>query len=515
LKEQFIPKTFVPPLFLWESSAAIQSDWKIIIQTPIDKFSFKSKNNTWHIPFTEWEKIRDNSIDKPIIAVISGKTRQGVILTGKVTFSISQHSVEGNILYRHFPVPHGFQLSHYHLTRYKLVNLSNNNSPKTIIQPSDDKINSCLGCHSVSQDGKKLVLISKVAYDAQRSPILSPLKKESLIIVNADSKINFPQQEDILSYKTISSLFVTDPMFNFPGGFTEPRISPDGRHVAIIVNVKSAGYYAINTIKRPFSINPLTSNIGIYSIIEKRLWMLSGAHRPGYIHSTPMWSADGKFITYAFAKRPAESKTEPTDLYFIELDPKKHYFMPEGMEFDLYTIPFNNGKGGTPKVIKATQNNGFFDYFPEYSPNGKWIVYTSSKYGTNVFLNPDSTLYIVSAEGDGTAKKLSSNFKGVMNSWHKFSLDGNWLLFKARPDGTNTEFFLTHIDASGNDTPPILIDGLTKNDLYRANIPVFTNLDPETVIKFPSDGYCNAHKYTYEKEILTCVLCHSYNPDIK
>ena len=44
-----------------------------------------------------------------------------------------------------------------------------------------------------------------------------------------------------------------------------------------------------------------------------------------------------------------------------------------------YRIPFNDGKGGTAEPIEGASDNGMSNYFPKYSPDGKWIVFCKAE----------------------------------------------------------------------------------------------------------------------------------------
>jgi tetratricopeptide (TPR) repeat protein len=67
----------------------------------------------------------------------------------------------------------------------------------------------------------------------------------------------------------------------------------------------------------------------------------------------------------------------------------------------------------------------------------------------------------------------------LMNSWHSFSPNGRWLVFSSKSRSPYTQMFLTHIDESGADSPPVLIENATAAN-RAVNIPEFVNI--------PSDG---------------------------
>jgi Flp pilus assembly protein TadD len=118
------------------------------------------------------------------------------------------------------------------------------------------------------------------------------------------------------------------------------------------------------------------------------------------------------------------------------------------------------------------------NYFPKYSPDGKWIVFTKSK--SYMLLQPDSELYIIPAAG-GVARRLRYN-TARMNSWHSWSSNSRWLVFSSKVNGPYTQLFLTHIDEDGNDSPAVLLERFTSPD-RAANIPEF--------VKLPGDAIAN------------------------
>ena len=63
------------------------------------------------------------------------------------------------------------------------------------------------------------------------------------------------------------------------------------------------------------------------------------------------------------------------------------------IQYDLYKIPFNEGRGGKAVPVEGASGNGMSNNFPKVSPDGKWIVWVQNKNG--LLMRPDSRLYIV------------------------------------------------------------------------------------------------------------------------
>jgi hypothetical protein len=49
-----------------------------------------------------------------------------------------------------------------------------------------------------------------------------------------------------------------------------------------------------------------------------------------------------------------------------------------------------------------------------------------------------------------------------MNSWHCWSPNSRWLVFASKAITPYTELLLTHVDAAGNDSPPVALTRLNR-----------------------------------------------------
>ena len=213
---------------------------------------------------------------------------------------------------------------------------------------------------------------------------------------------------------------------------------------------------------------PTTGVLAWYSKETGKLQPLPGADDPEYVHTSAFWSPDGSYLVFSRARaRSAYAPGQKPATYAN--DPNETQ-----VQYDLYRIPFNDGRGGKAEPIAGASGNGMSNNFPKVSPDGKWLVFVQNKSG--LLMRPDSRLYIVPATG-GTARPLRSNL-AVMNSWHSFSPNGRWLVFSSKTPTPYTRLYLTHIDDNGDSTPAILIDNTTAAN-RAANIPEFVNVGPD------------------------------------
>ena len=159
-----------------------------------------------------------------------------------------------------------------------------------------------------------------------------------------------------------------------------------------------------------------------YNRETREVQPLPGADDPRYVHANAVWSPDGKFLVFARADAK-EAYPEGRKLAEFANDPNE-----TPIQYDLYRIPFNGGKGGRPEPIAGASANGMSNSFPKISPDGRWIVFVQARNGQ--LMRPDGKLYIVPVEG-GQARLMRCNTP-LMNSWHSFSPNGRWLVFSSK-----------------------------------------------------------------------------------
>ncbi len=208
------------------------------------------------------------------------------------------------------------------------------------------------------------------------------------------------------------------------------------------------------------------------------------------MQSNATWSPDGKYIVFARSEayKLRQERAEASVL-LSQADCKEFLTKQKAFLFDLYRIPFNEGKGGKAEPLAGASANGMSNYFAKYSPDGKWIIFCRAK--SFMLLQPDSELWIIPAAG-GAARRLACNLPG-MNSWHSWSPNGRWLVFSSKTFTPYTQLFLTHIDERGESSPAVLLSRFTAPD-RAANIPEFVNLKPDA-IRHIAVNFLNDYNY--------------------
>ncbi|KKK91769.1 hypothetical protein LCGC14_2709620, partial [marine sediment metagenome] len=253
------------------------------------------------------------------------------------------------------------------------------------------------------------------------------------------------------------------------------QISPDGKHILCMVKDRSV-FVARPDLAISQLFFPIRGILVYYRRATRSFHAFPGADDKDFVQANPVWSPDGKTVIFARAKAYSLKNIRSQGLLLAPDEVKEFLEGRKTFTFDLYRIPWNDGKGGTPEPLEGASNNGMSNYFPKFSPDGKWIVFCKAK--SFMLLQPDSELYIMPSSG-GQPRRMRCN-TSRMNSWHSWSPNGRWLVFSSKAYSPYTQLFLTHVDEQGRDTPAILLEQFTTPN-RAANIPEFVNAEPDAI----------------------------------
>jgi tetratricopeptide (TPR) repeat protein len=461
LDETLFPPEIPPPSFRWKDNDPRSDLWLVTIEFADGggRINCFAEQSLWRPEPSVWETAKQRSLERQATVTVVGvnrKRRSKVHSVGRVTIKTSADKVEAPLFYREVNLPFVDAVRDPSNIRWRFGMISSVQPPPIVLE----KLPVCGNCHSFSADAAVLGMDIDYANDKGSYAIVKVQQQitldRSAIITWGDYKRN----EGDATYGLLS------------------QVSPDGRFVVSTVKDESV------FVPKPgmdFSqlFFPVKGILCIYDRQTSSFQSLPGADDPNLVQSNPTWSPDGKYIV--FAATQAHQLKRAGGPRALLLSPEEcREFLEEGkpFKFDLYGIPFNDGQGGKAEPIAGASFNGMSNYFPKYSPDGKWIVFCRAK--NYMLLQPDSELYIVPAQG-GEARRLRANTKR-MNSWHSFAPNGKWLVFSGKPDSPYTRLFLTHIDEHGESTPAVALDYLTTPD-RAANIPEFVNADATAIQK--------------------------------
>jgi hypothetical protein len=400
--------------------------------------------------------------------------------------------LDAPILYREIPLPFSFAEENMELACYSLYNAASYNPPHKVL----DGFNVCGNCHSFTGDGETIAL----DFDA------SSRDKGGFFISKIDTVTAF-NKEHYLSW----SKFRNESTF---GLFS--KISWNGRYVVTTIRdrvvSKKVEFLHPNDLAYSQVFFPVNGVLAIYDREKGTLKELPGANDLKYVQSNAVWTPDDKHIIFARAEAIPYPDTNTQYKSFIDDNELIEAYVTgeKKMKYDLFIIPFNDGEGGKAIPVKGASMNNKSNYFPAVSPDGKWLAYCQSD--NLMMLRPDSRIHMTSLE-TGKSKKLKSNFT-AMNSWHSWSPNGKWLVFSSKAFSAYTDMLLTHIDKNGKASIPVLLENSHATD-RAVNYPEFINISPDFTftmdynyinIRQIFDVIENKKDKTYAKELLIKFL---------
>ena len=464
------PRDLAPPMFRWRGDSR-GGRWRVAVEAPVGHplLDHECTTTSWRPTAEEWMRIVNGAVGRIgrfRVRLVGTHGQGGGETEAAVSFSVSSDPVGAPIFYREVPLPVGYAMDHKPLIRWKVADLSSGDQPRVVLSG----MTTCANCHSFSADGRTLGMDLDFASD-KGAYAIAPVSEVTRITSAEMMSWNDYRRED---GESTFGLLTT--------------ISPDGR-------------YAVSTTKETIFLKflpdpdcsqlffPIRGILVAYDRLSRAFRPVKGADRRELIQTNPAFSPDGRWLV--FARAPVLDLPRSAGVVTPDTVENVTPSLVEGTRrvcFDLFRLPFSEGSGGDPLPILGASSNGRSNFFPRFSPDGRWIVYCQA---SSMMLNRlDSALYIIPAAG-GAARRLRSNFDDRMNSWHSFSPNGKWLVFASKATGPLTQFWLTHIDPDGSDSVPFMLEGLVDED-RAGNLPEFADpsvgrlkeISVSSVIKF-------------------------------
>jgi Tol biopolymer transport system component len=235
------------------------------------------------------------------------------------------------------------------------------------------------------------------------------------------------------------------PLLASPGLYFAPRFSPDGKRLALAVGAPGAG------------------DIQVYD------WQRDTMTRLTFTQTNlfPVWTPDGKHIAFSsltagaysvlWARADGAGEAQPLleskgaqRPYSFSPDGKRLAFAESGMDtgFDLWTLPLDvsdpeHAKPGKAEVFLRTPFN---ELEPAFSPDGRWIAYTSNQSGRfEVYVRP-----FQGGAATGSGKWQISNGGGLHPIW---SRDGRELFYETLDNRIMAATYTAKGDSFAADKP--------------------------------------------------------------
>jgi serine/threonine-protein kinase len=258
--------------------------------------------------------------------------------------------------------------------------------------------------------GAPVPLLEQVAYSAEFGYAQFDFSRNGALIYRGG------EAAGLVTVEWLDGAGKMQPLLAKPGPYWDPKLSPDGRRLAIS------------------TIEGSNDNIWVYEpqrdTITRLTFEAGGA-------SWPLWTSDGQYVVFKAAggmdwtRADGAGKAQPLAqtrsglVQFpgsVTADGKRlaYYELGNGTLDDLWTVPLESDstglRAGKPEVFLQTPFN---ERHPSFSPDGRWLAYDSDESGA-------FQIY-VRAFPDKGGKWQVSNTGGEFPKW---SRDGRELFFR-------------------------------------------------------------------------------------
>jgi serine/threonine-protein kinase len=205
------------------------------------------------------------------------------------------------------------------------------------------------------------------------------------------------------------------PLLDQPRSYHSPRVSPDGRRVAVDFSAETRDVWALDLTDHTMS----------------RVSFQNSGH-------DPTWLPDGKELLFAeirgprtgIVRAPLDGSRPADSVYFEGVQITVHAVTPDGRTGlavvlpaagpgDIVAVPLTGG--GKPRPIAATP---YDEGYPALSPDGRWLAYVSNEANR-------SDVYLRALDGSA-GKLLVSQDGGSEPVW---SRDGHELFYRSLGPG--------------------------------------------------------------------------------
>ena len=288
-----------------------------------------------------------------------------------------------------------------------------------------------------------------------------------------------------------------------------PAWHPTEPFIAYSTNSTMQAFHTVDPDK--IEVYDSQSTLALYDIEHHELTDIE--HMNDELETYPSWSPDGRWLYYCSAH--FEYKADSVDAEEITLRTRELKYNIYRRSFDSSTHSF-----GSRELVFDAVSLGMSAAHPRISPDGRWLLFSMSEYGTFHIWHHDADLWLMDLDSEelrvkseeyaaaiaategtpvgnstlntqhSTLPKDSSLFtlnsslilsavnSNSAESYHSWSSNGRWIVFSSRrTDGVFTRPFFAHIDANGKGSKPFELPAKDP-DLHRQllksyNVPEF------------------------------------------
>ena len=260
-----------------------------------------------------------------------------------------------------------------------------------------------------------------------------------------------------------------------------PYWHPSGDYVAFSVNKTNQVLHT--TDPNRIEVFDEASDMVVYDLDNHQIVTASHLYGDASFETFPTFSPDGQSLYFCSAKAvepmPEDYKAVRYSLCRVDFDPSDCSF------------------GETVDTLYNASVLGGSVSFPRISPDGRFLAFTLSGYGTFSIWHKDADIYCIDLQSGCVSEMTALNSDDV-ESYHCWSGNGRWMVVSSRrDDGLYTRPYISYVDENGVASKPFLLPQKNPKKYYdfqmfSYNIPEFVEdeigLEGRQIADFASDA---------------------------
>ena len=229
----------------------------------------------------------------------------------------------------------------------------------------------------------------------------------------------------------------TDDMIS---GTVYGELHPSGRFGVFSTNIIISGLHTHAGDR--MEVYDTSSDLTVADFDNNIMINVPEAARQDALETFPCFSADGNSVFYCIADT-------------VVLPERVH-----DLRYSLVKAPFDISCGVIGPDVDTLWNGNIHDAsvcHPKASPDGRWLMFTVSSYGTFPLYHTDCTLNLMDLR-TGEVHVLDDIKGDKSDTYHSWSSDGHWFVFASkRWNGQFGKPYYCHIDDNGNVSKPFVL----------------------------------------------------------
>ena len=218
------------------------------------------------------------------------------------------------------------------------------------------------------------------------------------------------------------------------------ELHPSGRFGVFSTNIIIPSFHTLAGER--MEVYDTASDLTVADFDNNQMINVPHVARADKFETFPCFSADGESVYYCVA----DTVSLPGDISRLKYDLVRADFNPETGRI-----------GERLDTVWSAAANDASACHPKASPDGRWLMFTSAKYGTFPLFHTECTLNLIDLQTGET--RVLDEIKGdKSDSYHSWSSNSRWFVFASkRGDGQYGKPYFCHIDEDGRLSKPFVL----------------------------------------------------------